>query len=221
MKILAIETATKACSASLIIDGNCYSEFEIAPQKHANLILAMIDSLLTQQEMTGQDLDAVAFSEGPGAFTGVRVATGVIQGLAYGWQKPVIAVSTLEALLWQAHESKTLPEHSTLVACLDARMKEIYWQEGLVENGILLSQPAELISLSEAEKRLQGQYAIGDISSEYPDLVKNCAFWQESLPTAEAIAKVASQRIEKAVLVTDKVPVPVYLRNNVAEKKKG
>lgn len=218
MNVLAIETATKACSACLLKDGVAFSRFELAPQKHANLILSMVESIMMEAKVEGSDIDLIALSEGPGAFTGVRVATGVVQGLAFGWQAPVLGVSTLEALIWQAYES-TGQTH--WVACLDARMKEVYCQIGEIKEGCLVSQDAVLLSIEQAEQILRDQSATGDIHQEYPGLVKMAESWQENLPTAEAIAKIAAQRAEKAVLVTDKVPVPVYLRNNVAEKKKG
>lgn len=217
MNVLAIETATKACSACLLKDGEVFSRFELAPQKHANLILGMVEAIMVEAQIQGTDIDLIALSEGPGAFTGVRVATGVVQGLAFGWQVPVLGVSTLEALIWQAYES-TGQTH--WVACLDARMKEVYCQTGRVEKGKLVSQKPVLVSLEKAEPILRDQSATGDIHQEYPGLVKMAYSWQENLPTAEAIAKIAEQRADKAVLVTNKVPVPVYLRNNVAEKKK-
>ncbi|BBP43783.1 tRNA (adenosine(37)-N6)-threonylcarbamoyltransferase complex dimerization subunit type 1 TsaB [Thiosulfativibrio zosterae] len=218
MNILAIETATQACSASVYKEGVLFSRFEMAPQKHANLILGMVEAVLAEASLLPGQLDALAFSEGPGAFTGVRVATGVIQGLAYGWQKPVIGVSTLEALIWQAYEATGKTEWQ---ACLDARMKEVYCQKGSVVDGRLVSEPTELVSLEIAEQRLQDKNGVGDIALEYPDLVEMTAFWQADLPKAAAIAMIASQRMDQACSVLEKVPVPVYLRNNVAEKKKG
>lgn len=218
MKILAIETATQACSASVYKDGELFTHFEMAPQKHANLILGMVQKVLDDAQLNPNELDAVAYSEGPGAFTGVRIATGVIQGLAFGWQKPVIAVSTLEALIWQAYQATGKTQW---VASLDARMQEVYCQVGEIVNGVLVSQPAQLLGLDAAQALLNGQNGVGDIALEYPGLVKNSAFWQVELPSAQAIAEVASQRFDAAKSVMTHIPVPVYLRNNVAEKKKG
>ncbi len=218
MNILAIETATKACSASIYKNGEMFTVFELAPQKHANLILSMVQTVLQQAGLQGEELNAIALSEGPGAFTGVRIAAGVVQGLAFGWDKPVISVSTLEALIWQAYEQTGL---TAWIGCLDARMKEVYCQVGYVKEGVMVAEPARLVSLTEAEFILQGKNAIGDILQEYPDLVKNSIEWLEAYPTAEAIAKIAAQRMSQAVLLTDKIPVPVYLRNNIAEKKKS
>ena len=92
MKILAIETSTEACSASLDIDDSCISRYKIAPRKHTELILPMIDSLLQEADIGVNSLDAIAFGCGPGAFTGVRIAVGVTQGLAYPHDIPVIPI---------------------------------------------------------------------------------------------------------------------------------
>ena len=122
MKILAIETSTEACSASLDIDDSCISRYKIAPRKHTELILPMIDSLLQEADIGVNSLDAIAFGCGPGAFTGVRIAVGVTQGLAYPHDIPVIPVSTLATLAQQFSE-----KYDHIAVAIDARMKEIYW----------------------------------------------------------------------------------------------
>lgn len=219
MKILAIETATKACSVALWLDGEVVEQFEIAPQKHANLILSQIEHCFAEAELKKGEIDALAFGEGPGAFTGIRIAAGVVQGLALGWEKPVIAVSSLEALMWQGYLETG---HTQWHAFLDARMKEVYWQAGQVKEGKLNSESVALLKLDEMpEVKAAG---VGDITTEYPERVapyQAQGAWLEAYPKASAIAAIASQRPEKIRFLEEAVPCPVYLRNNVAEHPKS
>ena len=115
MRILAFDTATEACSAALLIDNELISRFEIAPRRHAELILPMIEEVMVQAEIKVTQLDAIAVGCGPGSFTGVRIATGVAQGIAFAADLPVIPISTLAAIalgIVQAHNK----EHFTHIA---------------------------------------------------------------------------------------------------------
>ena len=98
MKLLALETATEACSAAVWIDGVVFERYELAPRRHAALILPMIEAVLAEAGLTIHQLDALAVGRGPGAFTGVRIAMGIIQGMAFASDLPVAPVSTLAAL---------------------------------------------------------------------------------------------------------------------------
>jgi tRNA threonylcarbamoyladenosine biosynthesis protein TsaB len=135
-RILAIETATSACSAALYVDGEVQQRHSLAPRQHAALILPMVESLLASAELAVTRLDALAFGQGPGAFTGVRIAASVAQGIAFAANLPVVPVSTLAALAGGAMRESGA---SRVMAALDARMDEVYWgiyirgQEGLPE----------------------------------------------------------------------------------------
>ncbi|MFT5164262.1 MAG: tRNA threonylcarbamoyladenosine biosynthesis protein TsaB [Alteromonadaceae bacterium] len=121
--ILAIDAATEACSVALQFNDHCYSLFEICPQQHSQRILPMVDEVLKQAGIRLSELDALAFSQGPGSFTGVRIGVGVAQGLAFGADLPLIGVSTLQTMAQRAitkHGSKKV------IAAIDARMGEIY-----------------------------------------------------------------------------------------------
>lgn len=120
--MLAIETSTVACSAALLIDGRISERFELAPQRHADLLLPMIGELLAESGLTPAQLDGLAFGRGPGAFTGVRIAAGVAQGIACAADIPVAPVSTLAALAQGAIDASP-----RVLAVMDARMNEIYW----------------------------------------------------------------------------------------------
>ncbi|MGB1311163.1 MAG: tRNA (adenosine(37)-N6)-threonylcarbamoyltransferase complex dimerization subunit type 1 TsaB, partial [Leucothrix sp.] len=129
MKILAIETATEACSAALYHDGGIISRYELAPRKHTQLILPMMDSLLAEAGLSKQALDAIAFGRGPGAFTGLRIAVGVTQGLALALDRPVIPISSLAAMAQQVLDATVDLASAMLdyIPAIDARMGEVYW----------------------------------------------------------------------------------------------
>ncbi len=122
-RVLAIDTATEACSAAILVAGEVHERFLIAPRRHSALILPMVEEVLAEAGVSLRQLDGLAFGRGPGSFTGVRIATGVIQGLALASDLPVAPVSTLAALAQGAFRPGG-PE--CIVAALDARMGEVY-----------------------------------------------------------------------------------------------
>lgn len=125
MNILAIDTATEACSVALITEGgSVFSRFEICPQQHSQRLLPMVDEVLAESGYTLGALDLLAYGRGPGSFTGVRIATGMIQGLALGTGHSVVGVSTLAAMAQQ----QVVASNSRFVAsAIDARMGEVYF----------------------------------------------------------------------------------------------
>jgi tRNA threonylcarbamoyladenosine biosynthesis protein TsaB len=120
LKILALDTSTEYCSAALWLDGDLRAEGCHAGQRHSELLLPMIDALLAAAGVKLAAIDAIAFGEGPGSFTGLRIACGVAQGLALGAGLRAVGIGTLLALAEAAKASHA-------VCCLDARMKEVYW----------------------------------------------------------------------------------------------
>jgi tRNA threonylcarbamoyladenosine biosynthesis protein TsaB len=119
MNILALETSTEYCSVALWQDGAIVERCDLAVQKHSEMLIAMLDALLKDAGVRIQDMDGIAFGKGPGSFTGVRIACGAAQGLAFGASLPVAGVCTLEALAEASGKEK-------VIAALDARMGEIY-----------------------------------------------------------------------------------------------
>lgn len=124
MKLLSIDTTESACSAALAVDGEIHFRFRIAPRRHGEVLLPMVDELLAEAELGVARLDGIAFSRGPGSFTGIRIATGVAQGIALGADLPVVPVSTLLALAQGAVRESGARR---VLAALDARMGELYW----------------------------------------------------------------------------------------------
>ena len=119
MKILALESSTDLCSAALWLDGKVDAREADAGQRNSQVLLPMVDALLTSHGLKAADLDGVAFGSGPGSFTGLRIACGVAQGIAFGAGVPVVGIATLLALA-------ELSQAQRVVCCLDARMSEIY-----------------------------------------------------------------------------------------------
>lgn len=124
MNLLAIETATDACSVALDCDGRCSGRHEIAPRRHGDLILPMIDAVLTEHGLARADIDAVAYGCGPGTFTGVRIAATLTQGIASARGLPVIAISSLQALALGASRRSGATD---ILVATDARRREVYF----------------------------------------------------------------------------------------------
>jgi tRNA threonylcarbamoyladenosine biosynthesis protein TsaB len=224
MKLLAVETSTEACSAALFIDGVVAERYELAPQKHTRLILPMIDSLMTDAGLKSQQLDALAFSRGPGSFTGVRIATGVIQGIALGADLPVVPVSTLAAIAQDFFDHN---EDDVAFVAMDARMDEIFWgvyrrdAQGYAELiGDEAVTPADAVEFPD----LAG-VGIGSGWGVYTqELMTRLAgrvshYEVDRLPRAGAIARLGARGFEQGLAVPVEQAMPVYLRDKVAKKE--
>lgn len=226
MKLLAVDTATEACSAALYIDGDIRHEFQLAPRDHTRLILAMVETLLQQAGIRIQQLDALAFGRGPGSFTGVRIATGVVQGLAYGADLPVVPVSTLASIAQAVYEDHG---ESHVLAAIDARMGGIYWGQYQLNGDKLMQLCADEAVLSPEQVPLvdagdwvgagSGWLAHADTLAErFGDRVKQQ--WPEYLPQSATIAQLAVADFNQGLAVDAAQALPVYLRNDVAKKSK-
>ena len=224
MKLLAVETSTEACSAALFIDGTITERFELAPKIHTQLILPMIDSLMTEAGLKPQQLDALAFSRGPGSFTGVRIATGVIQGIALGADLPVVPVSTLAAIAQDFFDNNA--ENVAYVA-MDARMGEIFWgvyrrdDQGYAELiGIEAVTPAASVEFPDLTGVGVGSgWAVysQELTPRLAGLVTH--YQADKLPRAGAIARLGARGFERGLAIAVEQAMPVYLRDKVAKKE--
>jgi len=232
MKILALDTATEACSAALLIDENdeqkITSRYQLAPREHSRLILKMLDDLLSEAGLSVSDIDAIAFGQGPGSFMGLRIAAGVVQGIAFAHDIPVIPVSTLKAIAQRAYE-ETGDRH--VLATIDARMDEVYWaayslqdQRWQLHDEERVISP-EKITLPEMSKEMTW-LAAGNGWKNYKERLlqtANCklpTILSDCFPSAEVIAKLAVEEFKAGNTVPAAEAIPVYLRNNVAKKPK-
>lgn len=224
MKILAIETATEACSAALLIDDTVLEHYELAPQQHNRLILPMIDSLLAEAGVRVSQVDALAFGRGPGSFTGARIAAGVAQGISFAVDLPVVPVSTLAAL---AQDALIESPEKVAFSCIDARMGEVYWavyrrgESGLAELlGEESVRPAERVSFPDHAEGVgigSGWKTYGSVLQErLGSDVKRIL--PDRFPRAAMVARLGADAFGRGFFVEPEQALPVYLRDNVAKK---
>ncbi len=226
MKILAIETATEACSAALYIDGEISERYEVAPRRHAELILSMMDQLLAEAELKLSQLDTLAFGRGPGSFTGVRIATGVIQGAAFGAELPVVPVSTLAALAQGCFRKNGARR---ILPAFDARMQEIYWAayEVAIDDLVRLVG-TEQVALPELVELPEGNdwCGVGTGWAAYREILMQrvggrlTAVESDLFCSAQDVAQLAVRAYKAGEAVAAEFALPVYLRNQVAKKPK-
>ncbi len=224
MKLLAVETSTEACSAALCIDENIEERFEIAPRQHTVRIMPMIDELMSDAQLKPQQLDGIAFSCGPGSFTGVRIATGITHGIALGADLPVVPVSTLAAIAQDFFNRN--PEQLAFTA-MDARMKEIFWavyQKDAAGFAKLIDEEAVTPASAVRFPQLSG-VGIGSGFSVYlPELSQALGTLltrheTDNLPRAAAIAQLGALALANDEGVPVEQAQPVYLRDKVAKKE--
>lgn len=219
MKLLAIDTATEACSAALYIDGNILEKYEVAPRQHAELILPMVDDLLTEADIDLASLDGLTFGRGPGAFTGVRIATGIIQGLAFASDLPVVPVSTLAAMAQGARDRS-----DTILSAIDARMGEIYWALFTVGgDGLVAPRTDEQVCKPETiSLEIKTEcFGVGTAWGSYEEILSKKignrlrGFEQHCYPRASNILTLALKEFETKNTVPASKALPIYLRNKV------
>lgn len=218
--LLALDTATEACSAALLHDGQVISRFEVIPRLHAQRLLPMLDELLSEAELTLKQVDALVFGRGPGAFTGVRIATGMVQGLAFAADKPVIPVSNLAALAqraWREHQAEAV------CAAIDARMDEVYWGCYRLKEGVMQLAGEERVCAPEAVTVPENMAAAQGAGTgwQYTErlAVQVAAAWPDMLPDARDLLSLALPRWQAGEVLDAAEAQPVYLRDKVATPK--
>lgn len=221
MILLAIDTSTEACSAALSLDDRVIERFELAPRRHAELILPMVEDVLAEAGVQVCDLQGLAFGRGPGAFTGVRIAAGVIQGIAYATGLRVAAVSSLQAMAQQGLREH---EHEQVLALIDARIGEVYCGAFRAGADGLMQALGEERVCAPAEVPLphgRGWLSVGSAWSAYPDLLharlghRVSAVHADCYPRAADVARLARARFAAGDTVEAAGAIPVYLRDRV------
>jgi tRNA threonylcarbamoyladenosine biosynthesis protein TsaB len=210
MRFAAVETSTEWCSVAVFRDGEIACVERRATNRHSELALPMLHRLLKGSEL--QQLDAVAFGAGPGAFTGLRIACGIAQGLALARGLPVLGVSTLEALAEESGAPRVL-------ACLDARMREVYYAALEKRAGRWHEVVPVQCVAPEAVAIPEGEWlGCGSGFSIYGNLGLRRVL-PEVHPSAVAVARLAAPRLAAGEGVDAALAAPVYVREKVAFTK--
>lgn len=222
MKILALDTATQRCSVALLAGSEQHELAADAPRVQAETLLPMVERLLSGAGLALGSLDAIAFGRGPGAFTGLRVAASVAQGLAFGAGLPLLPISDLAAL---AAAAGRLHGASQVLACMDARMHEVYWCAYGVEGESVRPLMPESLASPEEVKTPQGGswFGVGSGWQAYPALIERYPDLAGRdgalLPAAGDILRLAAGAFGRGEAVAPERGQPVYLRDNVATPK--
>ena len=202
--LLALDTSTEACSVALWHKGEKTHLDELAQRTHTKRILPMVDELLANSGINLKQVDALAFGRGPGSFTGVRVGAGIAQGLAFGADLPVIAVSNLTAMAQAAFE---LHQAENVAAAIDARMNEVYFSQ--VKREKVLEQLSDLTA-----------YRVGTGWAAYPQFKDSGLEGSDIiLPSAQYMLELALTDYAQNKIISALEIEPVYLRNEVTWKK--
>jgi tRNA threonylcarbamoyladenosine biosynthesis protein TsaB len=219
MRVLALDAATEACSVALLTDQGLTGRWAEVGRGHAQQILGMVEAVLAEGGVSLSVLDGIAASVGPGAFTGVRISVSVAQGLAFGAGLPVVPITTLEALALQVIDEDT----QQALACLDARMGEVYWgcfvadpARGVAALGAPAVGPPEQVRFPGA-----GRYrGVGRGFAAYPALAQLAGLdpqlCADALPDARHMARLGALRLGAGEGMDPAELQPQYLRDKVA-----
>jgi len=224
VRVLAVDAATEASSVALLSNGESMVRIVDSGKSSAQQILRLVEEVLAEGQVSLAMLDGIAASIGPGAFTGVRISVAVAQGLAFGAGLQVAPVTTLEALALQALALQDLREPAAALACLDARMGEVYWgcftadaARGVIESGAPKVGPPASVAL-----RFEGRHiGIGRGFSAYPELaripgVEILPGNELALPNAREFAQLGALRLAAGGGLDPADLKPLYLRDKVA-----
>ena len=221
MKILALDTSTEFCSVALNVDSEISGKEILAGRNHSEMILAMTHEMLAEAGLALQQIDGIAFGAGPGSFTGLRIACGVAQGLAFAADLPVAAVGTLEAVAQQ------IDQHNVIVA-LDARMSEIYHAafEKITGKSWEMISPPALCSPQHAPLVSGNEWhGCGSGFDVYHDVLamQYCANIRQIHsglhPRAHEVAQLALPKFRDGAYTDAALAAPLYIRNKVALKE--
>lgn len=216
MNLLALETSTEFCSVALWRDGVVHERSEWVGQKHSEVLLGMVDAVLKEAGITIREVDGIAFGKGPGSFTGVRIACGVTQGMAFGTAVDVVGVCTLEALAEASGKDK-------VIAALDARMGELYLAAYAKTGEGWRAVLSPCLCKADAAPELAGAdwFGCGSGFAVSAELAQRYAAQlsgvdDAAVPQAAAVARIGAREFGRGAAVDAAQALPLYLRDKVA-----
>jgi tRNA threonylcarbamoyladenosine biosynthesis protein TsaB len=219
MNLIAIDTATERCSVAARIDGRLFERSVDTQRGHADIVLSMVDEVLKEAGVQLQALQGIAYGRGPGAFTGVRIAIGVVQGLAFGANLPTVGISNLAAVAQQV-----AAQGKHVLVCMDARMNEVYWGRfERLDSGLVAPVGDERVSSPALVEAADAEVVAGTAMAAYPELATKLSgvtqVW--ALPRAREILLLSEPEFRAGRGVPAFEAQPVYLRDQVAFVKGG
>jgi tRNA threonylcarbamoyladenosine biosynthesis protein TsaB len=225
MNLLAFETSTEACSVALWLDGEVRERYELAPRRHAELSLPWAEQLLDEAGLKRSQLDAIAIGRGPGAFTGVRLAIALAQGIALALDKPIVPVSTLAVLALRARAMDVAQTQTQRVfAAIDARMGEVYtaafelrgMDAVMLDQEVVIAPAAAVVPDGDEWLGVGSGFAASEGLLAQRLQARFAAIDPAALPHAADLARLAALAYARGEAVAPELAEPAYLRNNVA-----
>ncbi|MGD8784381.1 MAG: tRNA (adenosine(37)-N6)-threonylcarbamoyltransferase complex dimerization subunit type 1 TsaB [Thioalkalispiraceae bacterium] len=227
MNLLAIDTVTEMASVALLSGEDILSEQELVPKEHTRVILPMIKQAMARTGISFSQLDAIAFSRGPGSFTGLRICASITQGLAIAYGLPVIPVSSLASL---AQGSFRLDGKTNVIACLDARRHEVYWGAFIIgDNDMMHAMVPESVIAPQDARTEPGMlwHGVGSGFATYQkELAENphvnvTSSIAERFPLAQDMLPYAKIACSQGKVVDASLAIPTYLRDNIAKPRQA
>lgn len=225
--ILAIDTSTDACSVALYAQGKYTSVHEVIPRGHSGRLMPMLQEILPSGDLRAIGVDAIAYTVGPGSFTGLRIAASAVQGLAFANDIPAIPVSTLACLAQTAFRHELVNSNDCVLSTLDARMNEIYWSLFRFEDGLAqlvigpqVCHPSELV-IDNSTAWLQGVGGGLKYLELMPSSIRDrlqCAA-PEILPSAVDLIPLAIELLNRGEVQSATEVSPIYVRDEISWKK--
>lgn len=224
--ILAIETATDACSVAVCLDGEIRERHAVEPRRHSQLLFSMLEELLPGGNLVAHGIQAIAYGCGPGSFTGLRIAASAVQGLAYSCELPAVAISTLAVLAQGALRQGVINAQDTVLCTLDARINEVYCAVYAFADGLaVLKEGPWACAPAELSPAIAGPFvALGSgchFLDQFPASLRSriTSSAPALLPAARDAIPLAQAKIRSGDIQASRLVQPVYVRDEISWKK--